>query len=128
VLIVEDNADVRDMLRVLLEVGGHEVHEAEDGPTGLQTALAARPDVAFIDIGLPSMDGDELVQHIRTQTEGPAADSRRAHRLWPFQGPAADGGGWVPRTPHQAGPTQTASARSCTVRRIAVIHRTSAGG
>jgi two-component system, sensor histidine kinase len=71
VLIVEDNADVRDMLRVLLEVGGHEVHEAEDGPTGLQTALAARPDVAFIDIGLPSMDGDELVQHIRTQAEGP---------------------------------------------------------
>jgi CheY-like chemotaxis protein len=68
VLIVEDNADVRDMLRVLLEVDGHEVHEAEDEPTA---ALAARPDVAFIDIGLPSMDGYELVQHIRTRAEGP---------------------------------------------------------
>lgn len=116
VLIVEDNADVRDMFRVLLEVDGHEVHEAEDEPTA---ALAAPPDVAFIDIGLPSMDGYELVQHIRTRAEGPLpilvvlpgygrSENRQRMEV-----------AGVPRTPHQAGTTQTASARSCTVRRIA---------
>jgi hypothetical protein len=39
VLIIEDNDDVRAMLRTLLELGGHEVHEAVDGPSGLQAAI-----------------------------------------------------------------------------------------
>ena len=65
VLIVEDNDDVRAMMRTLLELEGHEVHEAADGPSGLKTAIALRPDVAFIDIGLPGMDGYQLVEQLR---------------------------------------------------------------
>jgi CheY-like chemotaxis protein len=70
VLIVEDSADARRMLRLMLELDGHEVHEAEDGITGLAEALALRPDVAVIDIGLPGIDGWELVRRLRATEAG----------------------------------------------------------
>jgi CheY-like chemotaxis protein len=67
-LVVEDNADAREMLRSVLELDGHEVHEAEDGITGLARAIELRPDVAIIDIGLPGLDGRDLARRLR-QTE-----------------------------------------------------------
>ena len=69
VLIVEDNDDVRAMMRTLLELEGHEVHEAVDGPSGVQTAIDVRPDVAFIDIGLPGIDGYQLVDELRARSD-----------------------------------------------------------
>jgi PAS domain S-box-containing protein len=69
VLVVEDNADVREMLRMLLQLQGHEVHEAADGHAGLEAAVGLRPDIALIDIGLPGMDGYELARTLR-QLEG----------------------------------------------------------
>ena len=71
VLIIEDNRDVRAMLRLFLQLEGHEVHEAPDGPTGLEAALAVRPDIALVDIGLPGMDGYEMVRQLRAQADGP---------------------------------------------------------
>jgi len=68
IVVVEDNADVRDVLRMLLQLDGHEVFEAEDGYTGLKVVLDVRPDVAIIDIGLPGMNGYELIEAIRTRT------------------------------------------------------------
>jgi CheY-like chemotaxis protein len=65
VLIVEDNDDAREMLRHLLERTGHEVHEAPDGLTGLDRALALRPDAAVIDIGLPGLDGYQVARRVR---------------------------------------------------------------
>jgi PAS domain S-box-containing protein len=65
VLIVEDNDDARQMLRHLLELSGHEVHEADNGTTGLDEALARRPDVVLIDLGLPGLDGYEVARRIR---------------------------------------------------------------
>jgi len=53
------------MLRHLLETAGHEVHEAADGRQGLQMALALRPDVALIDLGLPGLDGYEIARQLR---------------------------------------------------------------
>jgi CheY-like chemotaxis protein len=58
------------MLRLRLELDGHEVHEAEDGITGLAEALSLQPDVAVIDIGLPGLDGWELVRQLRTTQAG----------------------------------------------------------
>ena len=72
ILIIEDNADARAMLRHLLEGVGHEVHEAADGRRGLEMALALRPDVALIDLGLPGLDGYEIARQLR------AVDERRA--------------------------------------------------
>jgi CheY-like chemotaxis protein len=70
VLLVEDSADVRGMLRVMLELDGHDVHEAEDGVTGLAQALRLLPDVAIVDIGLPGLDGCELARQLRATGAG----------------------------------------------------------
>jgi CheY-like chemotaxis protein len=65
VVIVEDNIDAREMMALILRNDGHEVHEAVDGPSGLEAVLSVRPDVAFIDVGLPILDGYELVRRVR---------------------------------------------------------------
>jgi two-component system CheB/CheR fusion protein len=68
-LIVEDNVDVRESLRALLELSGHEVHEAPDGPSGVERAVALRPDVALVDIGLPGLDGYDVARRIRSMPD-----------------------------------------------------------
>ena len=72
ILVVEDNFDVREMLSIYLEMEGHEVHQAADGHSAFDAALSVKPDIAFIDIGLPGMDGCELAQRLRRHdgTEG----------------------------------------------------------
>jgi signal transduction histidine kinase len=66
VLVVEDNADGREMLRVSLELAGHDVEETEDGTAAVAAAQSCPPDVAIIDIGLPGIDGYEVARRIRT--------------------------------------------------------------
>jgi CheY-like chemotaxis protein len=90
VLVVEDSADARQSLRMLLEMAGHEVETSEDGPSGLAKLHAFRPDVALIDVGLPGMDGYALAREARERPEtcavrlvavtgyGQAEDRRRA--------------------------------------------------
>jgi two-component system, sensor histidine kinase len=70
VLVVEDNADAREMLKTLLTLAGHRVHEAPDGPTGVRLALEVKPDVALVDIGLPGFDGYEVASRIRAALDG----------------------------------------------------------
>ena len=65
ILVVEDNNDARQMLRHLLELSGHEVHEADDGVRGLEQALVLHPDAVVIDLGLPGLDGYQVAQRIR---------------------------------------------------------------
>jgi signal transduction histidine kinase len=65
VLLVEDNSDARAMLRALLEADGHKVHDASDGPTGVELALRHDVEVALIDLGLPGIDGYEVARRIR---------------------------------------------------------------
>ena len=67
VIIVEDNADSRASLRMALELEGNRVYEAADGPQGLQQIRATQPHVAIVDIGLPGMDGYEVVRAIRSE-------------------------------------------------------------
>jgi len=64
-LVVEDNLDARQTLRTLLETLGHEVHEAADGEAGVAAALERRPDLVFVDIGLPRLDGYEVARRLR---------------------------------------------------------------
>jgi CheY-like chemotaxis protein len=70
VLLVEDNVDVREMMRTALELAGHEVHEAGDGPSGLEAGLRLRPDVVVVDIGLPGVDGYEVARRLRAAPGG----------------------------------------------------------
>ena len=70
ILIVEDSRDGRDMLRYLLERAGHEVHEAGDGPSGVEAILKIRPDIALVDVGLPIIDGYEVARRVRAVEEG----------------------------------------------------------
>jgi two-component system, sensor histidine kinase len=72
VLIVEDNRDAQEALQCLLELWGHEVLVADDGTSGCESAVAWRPDIALIDLGLPGMDGYEVAKRIRTVL-GPAS-------------------------------------------------------
>ena len=65
VVVVEDNADVRENLRILLETAGHRVVVAHDGPSGVAAVLAEKPDAVLVDIGLPGMDGYGVARAIR---------------------------------------------------------------
>jgi signal transduction histidine kinase/CheY-like chemotaxis protein len=69
ILIVEDNADAREALRAVLEQDGHEIFEAGSGPDGVASALANRPEVALIDLGLPVFDGYEVARRIRAASQ-----------------------------------------------------------
>jgi CheY-like chemotaxis protein len=71
VLIVEDNDDAREMLKILLEHEGHEVFEAADGTEGVRAASRLRPDLALVDVGLPILDGYEVARFIRRQDHQP---------------------------------------------------------
>ena len=70
VLVIDDNSDMRTTLRLLLQLGGHHVDEAADGVGGLEMLLSLRPDVAFIDLGLPGRDGYELARAVRNAPRG----------------------------------------------------------
>lgn len=67
ILVIEDNADSREMLQAMLALDGHRVEVADDGPGGVEVARSTRPDVALIDIGLPGLDGYEVGRRIRSE-------------------------------------------------------------
>jgi CheY-like chemotaxis protein len=67
ILLVEDDADTREALKTLLELSGHQVEVASDGGEAVAHAVANRPDVALVDIGLPEIDGNEVARRIRAQ-------------------------------------------------------------
>lgn len=67
VLAVEDDPDVAESFRVLLELSGSEVRSVSNGLTALDTARQFHPNVAFIDIDLPGMDGYELARQLRRE-------------------------------------------------------------
>jgi signal transduction histidine kinase/ActR/RegA family two-component response regulator len=65
VLVVEDNEDARESLCAVLAADGHEVHAAAQGEQGIDVARSVRPEVVFVDIGLPGLDGYEVARRLR---------------------------------------------------------------
>ncbi|NVB78015.1 MAG: PAS domain S-box protein [Kofleriaceae bacterium] len=65
IVLVEDQEDAREMMRMLLESLDHEVVEASDGASGVELIAREKPDFALIDIGLPTMTGYEVAAKIR---------------------------------------------------------------
>jgi CheY-like chemotaxis protein len=69
VLVIEDSASVRRLIEVCLRVLDVDVAAAEDGIKGLDTARTTLPDLIVLDIGLPGMDGWEVLRHLRAGDE-----------------------------------------------------------
>ena len=64
-LVVEDDADIRQLLELMLRSGGHPVETADDGPTALRLASRSRPRLVITDLRMPAMDGIELIRELR---------------------------------------------------------------
>jgi two-component system nitrogen regulation response regulator NtrX len=66
-LIIDDEKSIRDALAQVFEYEGHEVHSASDGQEALTVAASRHPDVVFLDVKMPGMDGLEVLQRLREQ-------------------------------------------------------------
>ena len=65
VVVVEDDRQIRESFAELLEAVGHQVSTASDGVTGAELVIAARPDIAFVDLLLPGISGLEVAKRVR---------------------------------------------------------------
>lgn len=68
-LVVDDNQDSAELISVVLEREGHETRVAHHPSAAIPLACAFRPNLAFLDIGLPEMDGYELLRVLRSRPE-----------------------------------------------------------
>jgi len=71
VLVIDDEIQMRRLLRVTLEGNGYRVFEAASGQEGLVEAAQRRPDIVVLDLGLPDMDGQVVLQRLREWSEAP---------------------------------------------------------
>ncbi len=69
VLVVDDSADLVEMLAMVVETAGHEVRKALDGRSGIATAMSYCPDVVLLDLGMPGMSGIEVARELRRRPE-----------------------------------------------------------
>ena len=70
-LIIDDEQQMRRLLRMVLESRGYEVCEAADGQLGLQEAAFQRPDVVLLDLGLPGLGGIDVLKRLREWSDVP---------------------------------------------------------
>ena len=71
ILLIEDNVDANDVMTMLLQHDGHSVTSCFDGPSGLRASLGQPYDIVLCDIGLPGMDGFQVVSAMRAALEAP---------------------------------------------------------
>ena len=71
VLVIDDDPQLLRALRITLRAAGHDVDTAPDGRTALHRAAAAPPDVIVLDLGLPDLDGTEVLAGLRPSYTGP---------------------------------------------------------
>jgi two-component system KDP operon response regulator KdpE len=70
-LIIDDEKQIRRLLRLALEGADHQVYEAETGQAGLSQIVQHRPDVVLLDLGLPDMEGVKVLRRLREWSEVP---------------------------------------------------------
>jgi len=71
VLVIDDELQIRRFLRIALEANGYRVYETDRGGAAVQEAARLRPDLVILDIGLPDMDGLEVLRRLREWTPTP---------------------------------------------------------
>src|SRR4029077_11804674 len=70
-LIIDDEVQIRRLLRLVLEGESYKVHEAETGQLGLMEIATRKPDVVLLDLGLPDVDGLQVLKRLREWSEVP---------------------------------------------------------
>lgn len=71
ILVVDDDGDIRDVVRIALVQAGYHVEEAADGRAALTTIERLKPDLVVLDIGLPEIDGLEVCRTVRVSSDVP---------------------------------------------------------
>jgi len=71
VLVIDDEIQIRRFLRVSLEANGYRLHEVATGQEGLQQVALMRPDIVLLDLGLPDMEGLEVLRRLREWSHAP---------------------------------------------------------
>jgi CheY-like chemotaxis protein len=69
ILIIDDYADNRELLRLMLEQGGYVVSEAGDGLEGIEMARAEKPDAVLVDLSMPGLDGWNVLKELRADEQ-----------------------------------------------------------
>src|SRR5258705_13798324 len=70
-LVIDDEPQIRRLLRITLEGNGYRVFDAANGKDGLLQAAQCRPEIILLDLGLPDMDGIEILKRLREWTRVP---------------------------------------------------------
>jgi two-component system, OmpR family, KDP operon response regulator KdpE len=71
ILIVDDEAEIRKMLTIFLDAADFQVCECESGRQAVRMSVSVRPDLMLLDLGLPDMDGKEVIEKIRSWSNMP---------------------------------------------------------
>ncbi|HET8984957.1 MAG TPA: response regulator transcription factor [Trueperaceae bacterium] len=71
ILVIEDDRDIADLVELYLRNDGYKTERASDGARAIELWRAARPDLVVLDIGLPSIDGLDVLRHIRKESNVP---------------------------------------------------------
>ena len=71
ILVIDDDDDIRGLVRALLERAGHHVFDAADGHAGLRDLYAGSPDLVILDVAMPGLDGWATLERIRELTDVP---------------------------------------------------------
>lgn len=77
ILVVDDQQDIRELVRMTLEIDGHEVHEADNGQAALRLAGQLSPDLMLLDVMMPGgLDGLDVCRRIKQQAGGGGAPAQ----------------------------------------------------
>jgi DNA-binding response OmpR family regulator len=94
ILVIEDDPDIRGLVVALIERAGMRAREAADGRTGVRTFFEERPDLVVLDLGLPEMDGWQVLDRIRDLSDAPVllltAEGEQMKKVQGLKGGADD--------------------------------------
>jgi DNA-binding response OmpR family regulator len=98
ILVVDDDADIRLLLRELLERAGYDVQEAEDGRAGLRAFFESPPSLVILDVSMPEMDGYQMLERLRDLSDVPVLMlTARSQELEKVRGLSAGADDYVPK-------------------------------
>ena len=72
ILVIDDEVQIRRLLRITLEGAGYRVHEAETAADGIHEAATRRPDLIILDLGLPDADGRDVIAPVEGSSTSPS--------------------------------------------------------